>query len=74
MTTVTTEGKKFVTVAAVFQVNPAAIVSGTPGNFPVPHQQKAAFVAFGLYFRSVLVITFVQRCVYRSVKVSKSST
>ncbi|XXN63540.1 hypothetical protein ACRQ84_16605 [Enterobacter ludwigii] len=44
MTTVTSEGKKFVTVAAVFQVNPAAIVSVAPGKFPVPHQQKAAFV------------------------------
>ncbi|MGK3136956.1 MULTISPECIES: hypothetical protein [unclassified Pantoea] len=44
MTTVTNEGKKFVTVAALFQVNPAAIVGAAPGEFPVPYQKKAAFV------------------------------
>lgn len=51
MTTVANEGKKFVTVAARFQVNPAAIVDVLAKNFPVPHQQKAAFFGADDYFR-----------------------
>ena len=62
MTTVANEGKKFVTVAARFQVNPAAIVDVLAKKFPVPHQQKAAFLRAVDYFRRVWPPAFVLRC------------
>ncbi|WP_155519917.1 MULTISPECIES: hypothetical protein [Pantoea] len=45
MTTVATERKKFVTPAAAFQVNPAAIVGRFAAHYSARHQQNPGFFA-----------------------------
>ncbi|WP_343552577.1 hypothetical protein [Pantoea sp.] len=69
MTTVASEGKKFVTVAAAFQFYPAVILRSTAANFSVLRQKKAAFVLTANHFRAMWASAFVLRCACRSVKV-----
>jgi len=69
MNRVTREGKKFVTVAAVFQVNPAAIVGAALRNFPVSHQKKTALALFARYFKPRMRQGFVLRCFALIVKI-----